>query len=362
LPRKRRLDGESCVFTESSTTVIDMLNANSQQRYSAWPHRWAMAIVCAAFPLIWMGGLVTTNAAGMAVPDWPTTYGYNMFLYPWSTWFWGPYDIFIEHGHRLLGSLAGLLTIGFVIAVWRSDSRPWMRWCALGALLLVCVQGGLGGARVLLDERRLAMLHGCLGPAFLAYIMFLTVATSRWWRDVPWIAVGDGVRLQRLALLTIVLTYLQLVVGARIRHLPVTASPQEFRVAVLFHLGLAFAVVGHALILAWQCWRQPRVPGRVRVAAGILAALFVVQPLLGAATWVVKFGWPLGLSDRLSLPGVTVVARSMAQSVTITAHVATGSLLLALCMVVLVSTLRIYRDTRGSDATAILASTWEGAR
>ena len=64
----------------------------------------AVVLVCATFPLIWVGGLVTTYEAGMAVPDWPTTYGYNLFLYPWQTWICGPWDLFIEHGHRLLGA------------------------------------------------------------------------------------------------------------------------------------------------------------------------------------------------------------------------------------------------------------------
>ena len=78
------------------------------QPRSPWPHRLAVLLVCATFPLIWVGGLVTTYDAGMAVPDWPTTYGYNLFLYPWQTWLAGPWDLFIEHGHRLLGSLGGL--------------------------------------------------------------------------------------------------------------------------------------------------------------------------------------------------------------------------------------------------------------
>ena len=69
---------------------------------SPWPHRAAVLLVCATFPLIWVGGLVTTTQAGMAVPDWPNTYGYNLFLYPWQTWLFGPWDLFIEHGHRLL--------------------------------------------------------------------------------------------------------------------------------------------------------------------------------------------------------------------------------------------------------------------
>src|SRR3954468_18214086 len=95
----------------------------SQQFESHWPHRLAVALALVTFPLIWVGGLVTTYDAGMAVPDWPGTYGYNLLLYPWTTWIAGPFDLFIEHGHRLLGASAGLLTIAFVIAVFCVDRR-----------------------------------------------------------------------------------------------------------------------------------------------------------------------------------------------------------------------------------------------
>src|SRR5690554_3486515 len=90
---------------------------------SRCPHGIAVLLVCVVFPLIWVGGLVTTYGAGMAVPDWPTTYGYNLFLYPWQTWVFGPWALFIEHGHRLLGALAGIITIALVVAVWRTDRR-----------------------------------------------------------------------------------------------------------------------------------------------------------------------------------------------------------------------------------------------
>ncbi|MEX0820053.1 MAG: cytochrome oxidase assembly protein, partial [Pirellulaceae bacterium] len=112
---------------------------------SPWPHRWAVLLVCATFPLIWVGGLVTTYDAGMAVPDWPSTFGYNLFAYPWQTWLFGPWDLFIEHGHRLLGAVVGCIAIVFVWSVWRNDRRFGMRAAALGALGLVIFQGVLGG-------------------------------------------------------------------------------------------------------------------------------------------------------------------------------------------------------------------------
>src|SRR3954469_10732934 len=120
-----------------------------QSRSSAWPHRLAVALALIIFPLIWVGGLVTTYDAGMAVPDWPGTYGYNLLRYPWQTWLAGPWDLFIEHGHRLLGAAAGLLAIALVAAVRLTDCRRWFVVSAWAALGLVIIQGLLGGARVL---------------------------------------------------------------------------------------------------------------------------------------------------------------------------------------------------------------------
>ncbi len=151
-----------------------------QRRYSPWPFRMAVLLVCATFPLIWVGGLVTTYDAGMAVPDWPGTYGYNLLLYPWQSWLAGPWDLFIEHGHRLLGAMVGFIAIGLLVAAWRCDSRRWVRITAVIALGLVILQGLLGGQRVLLDDRRIAQMHGILGPMFFAFSAAITVWLSRW--------------------------------------------------------------------------------------------------------------------------------------------------------------------------------------
>ena len=109
--------------------------------YAAW------LLACTTFPLIWMGGLVTTYSAGMAVPDWPSTYGYNLFLYPLGSWL-KVWDVFLEHGHRLLGSVVGVVTIALAVLLWRRDNRPAMWWLAGFALAGVCLQGALGGLRV----------------------------------------------------------------------------------------------------------------------------------------------------------------------------------------------------------------------
>src|ERR1043165_6588072 len=113
--------------------------------FSPWPHRLAVITACATVPLLFIGGLVTSKGAGLAVPDWPTSFGYNMFLYPWSKMVG---NIFYEHSHRLFASAVGFLTIVLAVTFWFKEDRPWVRWLALGALGLVIAQGIVGGLRV----------------------------------------------------------------------------------------------------------------------------------------------------------------------------------------------------------------------
>src|SRR2546421_9218234 len=111
------------------------------ESYNPWLHRGALLTACATFPLIFMGGLVTSHGAGLAVPDWPNSYGYNMFLFPPRLWVG---NIFYEHTHRLMGTAVGMLSIALVIFAWRSR----VRWLAIGVFAAVSVQGILGGLRV----------------------------------------------------------------------------------------------------------------------------------------------------------------------------------------------------------------------
>src|SRR6266704_162975 len=124
--------------------------------FSAWPHRLAVILACATLPLLFIGGLVTSKGAGLAVPDWPTTFGYNMFLYPWSKMVG---NILYEHSHRLIGSAVGLLTIALALVLWRKESRPWLRWLGVVALGAVIAQGVLGGLRVVFLQQTLAIIH-----------------------------------------------------------------------------------------------------------------------------------------------------------------------------------------------------------
>jgi cytochrome c oxidase assembly protein subunit 15 len=317
---------------------------SSANNNSPWPHRLAVALVCVVFPLIWVGGLVTTYDAGMAVPDWPGTYGYNLFLYPWTTWLAGPWDLFIEHGHRLLGAAAGLITIGFVLAVFAFDRRLSMRFHAITALCLVLAQGVLGGQRVLLDARGIALIHACVGPLFFAYCAVLAVMTSRRWNQAEQSAIRNpqSAILTRLAFFGLLLAYAQLVLGAHLRHLPDDGSPRTFQIVLLFHVVVALAVVGHVVGLAFSTFRRARGERWVTRPAAGLAALLLVQLALGVATLIVKYGWPTWLGGELIDPNFTVTAQGFWSSMIVTAHVANGSLILALLAVLWARALRLY--------------------
>ncbi|MEX0778048.1 MAG: COX15/CtaA family protein [Phycisphaeraceae bacterium] len=173
--------------------------------YRAALHWFAVAFVLVTFALIVLGGTVTSKGAGLAVPDWPTTYDYNMFLFPPSMWKGG---VFYEHTHRLLGSVVGMMAIA--MAVWlgmteirnqkpevknqirnskseiRNPSRrPWLFWLSVGVLVLVIVQGVMGGLRVTEMSITLAILHGITAQIFLCSTVLLAAATGKWWVSDP---------------------------------------------------------------------------------------------------------------------------------------------------------------------------------
>jgi cytochrome c oxidase assembly protein subunit 15 len=329
---------------------------NREQRPSPWPHRLAVALALVTFPLIWVGGLVTTYDAGMAVPDWPGTYGYNLLLYPWQSWIAAPWDLFIEHGHRLLGSLAGLIAIALVAATMLTDRRRWLVVAVIGALCLVIVQGILGGARVLFDERLVALVHGCIGPLFFAYVGALAVGTSRWWSEAVTVDSAAGRRLLKAAVITAGLAYGQLVLGAILRHVPLTSSPQVFRAALVLHLLVAAALAAHIALAAWRCW-QSREHRGLLFPGLLLPVLAAVQIGLGLATYVAKYSWPAWLGDYAFAASYVVQEKSLTQSLITTGHVAGGSLILFTTVVLAARAARLTIKTATSGRDVPLAMT-----
>lgn len=307
-----------------------------------WLHRLAMLLVCLVWPLIWIGGLVTTYDAGMAVPDWPNTYGYNLFLYPYKTWLFGPFDLFIEHGHRLLGAVVGMMAIGIVMLAWFTESRRWVKVFAVGLLIAVIAQGLLGGMRVVLGDRTLAMVHGCFGPAFFALCMVMLAVTSRkWWQAANQndqsVAIGRGT-VTMVALLVLV-SYAQLVMGAQLRHVQADSPPSRFTLTVALHVVTAFVL----WLLTAFVWRSTRRCGDLTLSrpAGSLIGLVGIQILLGLGTWVVNYGWPGFLSWAPGATGFLLRSKGFVDSGIVTAHVATGALILGVATLELVRLLRI---------------------
>lgn len=315
-----------------------LLNSNP----SLWPFRWSVLLACATFPLIWVGGLVTTYDAGMAVPDWPNTYGYNLFLYPIGTWLAGPWDLFIEHGHRLLGALVGFITIGLVISVWRHEQRNWMKILVVIALAAVIFQGVLGGMRVRFNDRQLAMLHGCFGPAFFAFTTLISLFLSKTWCAIRPMTRTPGTRLMRIATVLTGLSFLQLIMGATMRHLPSFVTADLFRITVVFHLLTGLAVLGHAVAIRWRVERDFSGVQGLRRPARWLVHLVAIQIALGIGTWIGKYGWPEWFAGFDIAAGHLVQAKALFPSLVVTSHVATGSLILALSSILTAQSARRF--------------------
>jgi len=187
----------------------------SRPAYNSWLHRFACLTAAATLALVCVGGLVTSKGAGMAVPDWPTTYGYNMFFFPISKWVGG---VFYEHTHRLLASAAGFLTLVLAVWLWIKEERTWLRWLGLATLFTVVFQGVLGGLRVILFKDQIGIFHAALAQIFLTMTCAIALFTSRWWRNLPIGSMVDHPGLRRLLGFATLLIFVQLLLGATMRH------------------------------------------------------------------------------------------------------------------------------------------------
>jgi cytochrome c oxidase assembly protein subunit 15 len=197
---------------------------------------FAVLTALATLALIGIGGLVTSHEAGMSVPDWPTTYGYNMFLFPINKWLGG---IFYEHSHRLLASLVGLMTTVLAVWLWLKDRRPWMPWLGVAAFLLVVAQGVLGGLRVTLHMDSLGIYHATIAQLFFVLTCAIALFTSRWWvaqasrlpdQTNAQNAAGTAA-LRWLVLATTLLIFIQLIIAAAMRHQHAGLAISDFPLA-----------------------------------------------------------------------------------------------------------------------------------
>lgn len=308
-----------------------------------WLHYYLRLLAAASLLLIAAGGLVTSTDSGLAVPDWPNTYGYFMFAFPFSKMVGG---IFYEHGHRLIASVVGLMTIGLAVWAWRVEARAWVRrlaWVALGA---VVAQGLLGGITVIyLLPKPISISHAGLAQLFFALVVSLGIFTSPGWRAGFGRAEPlDDAPLARLALAVPALVYVQILLGATMRHndaglaipdFPLAFGrllPPEWSLGIGLHfahrLG-AVAVTIAAVALILRILRVHRHRPELARLAQLLGTVLVAQIGLGASTV-----WS-GLQPHIN-----------------TAHVATGGLLWVVSVAL---ALRVHRAWFG-DASAIRAA------
>lgn len=188
----------------------------SSRGAAAPSYRAACFLVGSILFLITLGGQVTSKVAGMAVPDWPATFGHNMFLFPWSR-MTASMMVFLEHSHRLVASGVGLITLAVGALVWMTRTDRLARRLAMAAAILVVAQGVLGGQRVIQVSWVLGLMHGCLAQLFLLVAGSLALVLSRFWQN-PGRADDDSMSRARMIWLLSAVAFLQTVLGAVMRH------------------------------------------------------------------------------------------------------------------------------------------------
>src|SRR5258705_7413862 len=195
-----------------------------------WLDRFGWFTAAATFLLLGLGGLVTSHEAGLAVPDWPTSYGYNMFLFPMRFW---QSNIFFEHTHRLLASLVGLLTGILAVWLWLREPRPWLRWLGTLAFFAVVLQGLIGGLRVMLLNDVIGIFHAALAQSFFVLVTLIALFSSS--KAAWFVASPRTCRISRslvcLTLCSVSLILLQLILGAAMRHQHAGLAVPDFPLA-----------------------------------------------------------------------------------------------------------------------------------
>ena len=265
-------------------------------------HGFVVFTACCTFFLIIAGALVTGNDAGLAVPDWPLSYG---SLTPPMVG-----GIFYEHGHRMVASFVGFLTVILAIWLWKRDDRPFVRRLGWIALAVVVTQGILGGITVLFFlPAPISVMHACLAQAFFCIVTSLALLTSESWKRSVTRVASDikGISMLQLSVWTVAAVYAQLILGAALRH---------SKVGLLWHIIGAFVVTFLAVWIVARVYKYYANVSALFRPAMILGILLAAQLSLGVGSYLVR------LASREDVqPGALMVAVT-------TAHVATGAAVL----------------------------------
>ena len=304
---------------------------------------FARVAVAATFLLVVIGGIVTSSEAGLAVPDWPTSFEANMFLLPLSKMV-SESDVYYEHAHRLFGALVGLTTVALCVFLWARDPRRWVRWFAAFTVVLVVAQGAMGGLRVVAADNEqnienfwslaLRVSHGVSGQVFFATLAALAAFLSPRWRR-PSGGRSRTVNAERKwTVILLVAAIGQLLLGALVRHIS--------RDWLMPHIAGAIVVGGIAVLVAVRA--TTFYPGSPAVRGSGLPILFLV-----VTQWMLGF-------FALAVTGGEVREKSSGalQTVVTTLHQATGALILAAVTVHLVS---VWRHLRPGEPAVSASST-----
>jgi heme a synthase len=328
-------------------------------RSTTWLNRFAWLTCVATLLLICSGGMVTSKNVGLAVPDWPTTFGYNMFLFPVSKWVGG---ILFEHTHRLMGSLVGFLTIILAVWLWLREDRRWLRSLAVIAVVGVILQGILGGLRVTMMKDQIGIFHACVAQAFLGLLVFIALVTTKFWRSIA----DQNFGLQKfspnkaLAIAVTAAIYVQLALGATMRHQHRDLAILDFPTAN----GAWIPDTSAAALVKINAWRDARALSNVtpfeiwlqmvhRFLALIIAIAiisFCVRVWRDARVFDVlrrlSVLWVILVFGQITL-GAWVIWSNKAADVA-TAHVALGAVMLSFGVSISAICWRISRTQVGS--------------
>jgi len=280
-------------------------------------HRFAVLLACWTFLLIIAGALVTSNDAGLSVPDWPTSFG-SLYKIPKLVG-----GVKFEHTHRMIAQGAGLLTIILAVWTWRVEKRRWLRILAFAALGTVIAQGILGGLTVLFYlPPAISSAHAALAQTFFCLAVAMAVFTSqRWVEEEPRVEFDQRrPSLFTLTLLSIFVLYVQLTLGAMFRHHGLSWWP---------HVGHAVVV---SFVLAWTAVRAltvyPHVEA-VRRPAIVMLSLVIAQLCLGFTAFLTRVEW-----------GKDAIQPELPMIISTVAHVAVGALLLATTVILAIQVWR----------------------
>jgi len=287
-------------------------------------HRFCVLLATCTLFLVIAGASVTSNQAGLSVPDWPLSYGQVMPEMKGG--------VFFEHGHRMIATVVGFLTVILAVWLWRADDRSWMRRLGWASLAAVIIQGVLGGITVLfLLPKAVSISHACLAQLFFCTTIALSLFTSSEWRRGPVLVYDQGwPSLRSVAVVVPPLVLLQIAMGAGYRHRAFGILPHVIGAVVVAAIILLFAV----FVLV----QFPRHEA-LRRSASLLLGISLVQVLLGIVAYFTRVNSLASDAPQAAMVWATV------------AHVGLGALTMGACVALSIQVLRHVKSQ-----TAVIAS------